>query len=361
MKKFAFLLIFSSIIFAQHSYSYTVKAGDTLYAIASSYATSVSELKRINGLSGDFLEIGQVLTVPVTTQQVSQSSQTAATPQRAGIIQHTVGVGHTLANLGQMYNLSEATLRASNPGLENILIDTPLSVGLVLQIPPAEGKVLLVEEKQNLMSIALQHGIKAPELAKANNVKTLHAGQYVFIPAGYDSVPQRQSDTVQMVSKQDVRDMHLQAQRNAIARAASLLAVHTPVVASVQSFIWPVQGQLTSLYGRRNISVGGNTFHSGVDVASPTGTPIAAAKAGTVVKAGWGGAYGYVVYIDHGDGTQTRYAHMSQIKVEVGRYVNQRDIVGLVGSTGASTGPHLHFEIRLEGRSVDPLGYLQVR
>jgi murein DD-endopeptidase MepM/ murein hydrolase activator NlpD len=311
-------------------------------------------------LSGDFLEIGQVLTVPGTAQQVSQSSQIAI-PQRAGIIQHTVGVGHTLANLGQMYGLSEATLKASNPGLENVLVDTPLTVGLVLQIPPAEGKVLLVQEKQNLMSIALQHGLKASELAKANNVKTLRAGQYVFIPAGYETVSQPQNDTVQMVSKQDMRAMHLQAQRSVIARAASLLSVHTPVVASVQSFIWPVQGPLTSMYGRRNILVGGNTFHSGVDVASPTGTPIAAAKAGTVVKAGWGGAYGYVVYIDHGDGSQTRYAHMSQIKVAVGKYVNQRDIVGLVGSTGASTGPHLHFEIRLEGRSVDPLGYLQVR
>jgi murein DD-endopeptidase MepM/ murein hydrolase activator NlpD len=146
-----------------------------------------------------------------------------------------------------------------------------------------------------------------------------------------------------------------------VARAASLIAAHTPIVASVQTFTWPIQGRLTSMYGRRNISVGGNTFHAGVDVAAPSGTPIAASKAGTVVKAGWGGAYGYVVYIDHGDGSQTRYGHMSQINVAVGRYVNQHNVIGLVGTTGASTGPHLHFEIRFEGRSVDPLGYLAVQ
>jgi murein DD-endopeptidase MepM/ murein hydrolase activator NlpD len=337
MKKFALLFLFCSLVsyhvIAQNLLSYTVRAGDTLYAIATGHATSVSEIMRLNGLSGDFLEVGQVLSVPGSSQQPSQAAAPVATPQRSGVIQHTVGVGHTLNNLSQMYGLSEATLRASNPGLENALLDTPLSEGLILQIPPAEGKVLLVGEKQNLTSIALQHGMSGSELAKANGVKTLRTGQYVFIPAGNEVVTQAQSDKVQMVSKQDNRAMHLQTQKSVIARAASLLAVHTPVVATVQSFIWPVQGPLSSKYGRRNISVGGNTFHSGVDVAVPTGTPIGAAKAGTVVKAGWGGAYGYVVYIDHGDGSQTRYAHMSQIKVAVGSYVNQRDVIGLVGST----------------------------
>ncbi len=365
MKKFAILLFLLSSVTAQHLFSYTVRAGDTLFAIASSYATSVSELKRLNSLSGDALEIGQVLNVP--SQQTSTQPSQAATPtssQRSGVVQHTVGVGHTLGNLAQMYGLSEATLRGSNPGLESALLDTPLTEGLVLQIPPAEGSVLLIAPGQNLVSIALQHGMTGPQLAKANGVKKLQVGQYVFIPAGHEpvsSTPQAaQSDDVQMISKQDSRAHHLQAQKSVIARAATLLAAHTPVVASVQTFTWPIQGRLTSMYGRRNISVGGNTFHAGVDVAAPVGTPIIASKAGTVVKAGWGGAYGYVVYIDHNDGSQTRYAHMSQINVAAGSYIDQQAIVGLVGSTGASTGPHLHFEIRFEGRSVDPLGYLAV-
>jgi murein DD-endopeptidase MepM/ murein hydrolase activator NlpD len=360
MKKFAFLLLFNFAI-AQNLLSYTVQAGDTLFAIASAYATSVSEIRRLNGLTGDFLEVGQVLNVPAQTtiQVVPASSQ--ATPARSGVVQHTVGVGHTLANLSQMYGLSEATLLNSNPGLESYSQDTPLAEGLVLQIPPGEGSVLLLESGQTLLAVALEHGMTVSELAKANGVKKLQSGQYVFIPAGHQKEFSAAPESVQMVSKQDFRGLHLQAQKSVIARAASLLAVYKPVAASVQTFMWPVQGRLTSMYGRRNVSVGGNTFHGGVDVAAPTGTPIAASKSGTVVKAGWGGAYGYVVYLDHGDGSQTRYAHMSQIKVTMGSFVNQQDVLGLVGSTGASTGPHLHFEIRFEGRSVDPLGYLATR
>jgi murein DD-endopeptidase MepM/ murein hydrolase activator NlpD len=379
MKYFSlFLLCFLWLAEAQSGFSsYTVIAGDTLYRIATIYATSVDTIRSLNGLSGDALEIGQVLNVPATAQPVQ-----VAAPQRSGVIQHTVGTGHTLGNLAQLYNISEDTLRAANVGLESTLSDVALTEGLILQIPPAEGMVVLIAPGQNLLAIALQHGMTVSELGKVNGVKNLRAGQYVFIPAAnvqsafmsqhapaqttagqnsnsQDDTPQ--TSDLQIVSKQDFRALHLQAQKSVIARAVNLLAAHTPVVTSTQSFIWPIQGPITSAYGRRRISVGGNTFHAGVDVAAPTGTPIAATKSGTVVKAGWGGSYGYVVYIDHGDGTQTRYAHMSKIKVAVGTYVNQRDIIGLVGTTGASTGPHLHFEIRFEGRSVDPLGYLAVQ
>jgi murein DD-endopeptidase MepM/ murein hydrolase activator NlpD len=85
---------------------------------------------------------------------------------------------------------------------------------------------------------------------------------------------------------------------------------------------------------------------------------VHAARDGVVVKAGWGGTYGNVVYLDHGDGTQTRYAHLSRIDVQVGERLRQGDVLGLAGSTGASTGPHVHFELRFDGRAVDPLEYL---
>jgi murein DD-endopeptidase MepM/ murein hydrolase activator NlpD len=126
-----------------------------------------------------------------------------------------------------------------------------------------------------------------------------------------------------------------------------------------EAFVFPLDGSLSSGFGWRNISVAGNRFHGGIDLAAPSGTPIAAARDGVVSKAGWVGAYGYVVYLDHGDGSQTRYAHMMRIDVEAGADVRQGDRLGLVGSTGASTGPHLHFELRFAGRAVDPLLYLE--
>ncbi len=101
--------------------------------------------------------------------------------------------------------------------------------------------------------------------------------------------------------------------------------------------------------------MGGNRNHGGIDLAAPSGTPVRASLSGTVSFSGWSGAYGYVIYLDHDPQVQTRYAHLSGFAVETGDRVQQGDVIGYVGSTGASTGPHLHFEIRLAGVAVDPL------
>jgi murein DD-endopeptidase MepM/ murein hydrolase activator NlpD len=99
-------------------------------------------------------------------------------------------------------------------------------------------------------------------------------------------------------------------------------------------------------------------MHEGVDIAVGTGVPIVAAKAGTVIVAGWQGGYGNIVVLDHGGGVATAYAHQSRIASRVGQSVGQGSVIGYVGSTGNSTGPHLHFEVRINGGAVDPLGYL---
>lgn len=123
-------------------------------------------------------------------------------------------------------------------------------------------------------------------------------------------------------------------------------------------FVRPLEGHLSSPFGWRNIAVNGNRFHGGVDFMADTGTPVAAARDGLVTRSGWWGTYGNVVVLDHGDGSETRYAHLSRLLVSVGDALRQGDILGAVGSTGASTGPHLHFELRFDGRAVDPLLYL---
>lgn len=95
--------------------------------------------------------------------------------------------------------------------------------------------------------------------------------------------------------------------------------------------------------------------HNGLDFAAPSGTPVAATGAGRVARAGWGGSYGYLVVVDHGNGVETRYAHLSRIHVIAGQSVANGAVIGRVGSTGRSTGPHLHYEVLVEGRPVDPL------
>jgi peptidoglycan DL-endopeptidase CwlO len=123
-------------------------------------------------------------------------------------------------------------------------------------------------------------------------------------------------------------------------------------------FIWPVQGPITSPYGPRCLSNGDCSFHPGVDIGVPSGTPIKAVAAGTVIFADADGGYGNLTVIDHGNGLATAYGHQSSIGVGVGTVVAQGQVIGLSGCTGYCFGPHVHFEVRVNGATVDPMRYL---
>lgn len=113
---------------------------------------------------------------------------------------------------------------------------------------------------------------------------------------------------------------------------------------------------VTSGFGYRNHPIlGGIRFHAGIDIARPAGTRVIASSDGRVVQAGWASGYGLLVTIDHGRGLQTRYAHLSSLGVAPGQQVRRGDVLGSVGSTGRSTGPHLHYELRVNGRPVSPV------
>lgn len=124
-------------------------------------------------------------------------------------------------------------------------------------------------------------------------------------------------------------------------------------------FMWPCTGPITSYYGWRTHPIFGTTkYHSGMDIAVDTGTPIHAADSGTIVYSGWLGGYGNCVMIDHGSGLVSLYAHNSELNVNEGQYVTKGTVVAYAGSTGYSTGPHCHFEVRLHGELTEPLNYL---
>ncbi len=130
-----------------------------------------------------------------------------------------------------------------------------------------------------------------------------------------------------------------------------------PIRAGGHGLIWPVNGPITSGYGPRNIN-GRYEFHPGVDIGVPTGTPIRAAAAGRVTIAGPEGGYGNYTCIDHGGGLSTCYAHQERFLVSVGQTVAQGQIIGLSDCTGYCSGPHVHFEVRINGQTTDPLAYL---
>jgi murein DD-endopeptidase MepM/ murein hydrolase activator NlpD len=164
-------------------------------------------------------------------------------------------------------------------------------------------------------------------------------------------------------SARETREEYLEEVEALAAQSASLAAAirdaqegagstgtGTP---SASGFIWPVNGSVVSGYGMR-----WGRMHEGIDITASIGTPIWAAAAGTVIHAGWLGGYGNLVVVDHGNGLSTAYGHQEQVAVSYGQHVDQGQVIGYVGCTGHCFGPHVHFEVRINGSPVDPLGYL---
>ncbi len=155
----------------------------------------------------------------------------------------------------------------------------------------------------------------------------------------------------QLAQEVDRRRESLETLRVALAERQAMLAARPS--------IWPVNGIITSYFGYRSSPYGyGRELHQAIDIAAPYGTPVVATGDGTVVFAGWKGGYGKVVIIDHGYGFRTVYGHNSKLVVHVGDEVKRGQIIAYVGSTGRSTGPHLHYEVIVNGRRENPLRYM---
>lgn len=162
------------------------------------------------------------------------------------------------------------------------------------------------------------------------------------------------------------RQAEAEAQRQAAAEAGNITLVegddggdYVMPATGGGGMIWPISGPITSEFGWRTHPIFGNArFHSGLDIGGDYGLPIHAAQSGVVIEAGWIGGYGNTVMIDHGGGISTLYGHNESLAVSVGQHVNQGDVIAYCGSTGNSTGPHCHFEVRVGGEPVSPWDYL---
>lgn len=208
--------------------------------------------------------------------------------------------------------------------------------------PPAPVAEVKVQRGDSIASIAKNHGLSLTQFRNLN--------------PGMDLARLVVGSTVRVA---EATPRQLLAIRPSVSGGASwpklpnLPGTSRPQGES-QAFIWPAKGVFTSGYGWR-----WGRMHRGIDIANNVGTPIVAAKDGLVVFSGWSSGYGYLVELAHGDGTATRYAHNSRLIVRQGQMVPQGTTISLMGSTGRSTGPHLHFEIRKPGgAATDPMPFL---
>jgi murein DD-endopeptidase MepM/ murein hydrolase activator NlpD len=252
---------------------------------------------------------------------------------------YTVQVGDTLASIAERFDIDVPSLAVSNE------LDDPdlLTVGSLLQIPPVPGVVYRVGEGDTLNRIAARYELTTSAILSANNIENselIQPGQALVLPGA----------KVYIARAPDPAPV---AETVAETTAAS----SAPAAASSSALRWPAGGRITTYFGQ--VGWTSPRGHAGLDIAAPWGAPVAAAASGQVALATRsGGDYGILVVLEHGSGIRTVYGHLSELRVRNGQQVERGEIIGLVGSTGFSTGPHLHFEVRQNGSLRDPLSYL---
>jgi murein DD-endopeptidase MepM/ murein hydrolase activator NlpD len=247
----------------------------------------------------------------------------ASTKQIAGkpVQSYYVRPGDNLWNISRTYQVDLKTLMSINKLDQNSI----LRVGQKLQIPGKQARVHIISRGETLWDISRHYNVDLAELQRLNSNKqanNLKIGDQIYLPG----------DTARIAFSESLK----------------------PSRSIVSRFTWPIRGTITSKYGWRD-----SGFHHGLDIAGNLGDPVQAAAGGVVSCTGYISLYGNTVIIDHSDGKQTLYAHLSQIKVKPGDRVARGSIIATVGSTGRSTGPHLHFEIKQGDTRDDPLAYLR--
>ncbi|MFY2558611.1 peptidoglycan DD-metalloendopeptidase family protein [Corallococcus terminator] len=286
-----------------------------------------------------------------------------------------------------------AGTRASAPGTELTLVDsksqapsevpgaTPARAAGASTPPPrngalpfalrsahAEPELVSVRHRvapgETMYRIAKTYGLTVDELASANGIKdarALSVGQELTIPGVERSVPVESSDTLAAeADPEPVRTSTGTAPRQVVARReepprrpASRPGAARPRLATQGMIDWPLRGVLYGRFGKK-----GREPHDGIDLAAPAGTPVKTAQEGTVLYAGEQKGYGNIVIVEHSNRLITLYAHNRDLRVRTGQKVRREQVIATVGESGKTSGPHLHFELRVDGKPVDPLDYL---
>jgi len=261
---------------------------------------------------------------------------------RAEVVTHTVEQGETLWTIAAQYDLTPETIAWSN---REAIQDAPwlIQPGLQLFILPTDGIYHTVREGETPRDIADEYGVDTSALYNEWNDlergEGLEEGQLLVVEGG-------QSDEIAWEPPQPAPSQP----RYSYEYSASSAAAPSPN----NSFILPTGSRLVSGWYFHDPR---NPMHIGLDYKCRMGDPLYAADSGVVTISGWNGGYGILVELNHGNGFVTRYGHFSQLTVGAGQAVHQGDLLGYCGSTGWSTGPHLHFEIRKNGVPQDPMAY----
>ena len=319
---------------------YQVGSGETLTDICKRESLTPDQIARVNDLKNpDFLKEGQLLLIPKSPEHIDDTiaeleRRKAEELERLNRVdpvemsEYVVQEGDSLWSISNKLSISIDTLFACN----KLKDPDYLKPGTKLNVPNQDGLFHKVKKGDTLAAIAKKYKTETERIGKANpdiDLDTLKVDMNIFIPGATPAS-----------SVFNLSD----------GRASS----HS------RGFRWPVAGRINSPFGwRRHPITRKRNFHTGIDIKANTGRTIRAAKNGRVVYSGWMGGYGRVVVINHGDGYSTLYAHCSSLLVRKGHRVTSGQAIAKVGSSGRTTGPHLHFEVRKSNKPVNPLSVLR--
>lgn len=318
--------------------------GDTIESVAEEYGVKVEDIRRANGLKPnekpkytDILYIpDRTDSVPLTLAYVNKLKKYETDLEKRGkpllLTEYVVKDGDSLWTIANKFDLDLDTIIGSNR-ISNI---NHLKLGTVLRIPNQDGIFIKVAKNDTVAKLADKHGSYKQAVYVANLMSDetqLKIGSEIFLPG---------------------------AKVAAVIASAGRTSARTTVTTSSRKFRWPVMGKISSVFGWRRSPFGRRrVFHSGLDIRAPRGRVIVAAGDGRVVHSGWMGGYGRTIVISHPGGMSTLYGHCSSLLVRNGATVRSGQQIARVGSTGRSTGNHLHFEVRKNGTPQNPLRYLR--
>lgn len=310
-KRFSALLVLLAFVIGSSAAPvlagiHVVRRGETLTHIAHTYGTTIEQLLTLNDIKNpNKIGVGDELIVSDNPSV------------------YVVAPGDTLSRIARSFGLSTEHLATLN-GITNMDRLYPGNE-LIVAGEPREHRV---SRGDTLSGIAGRYGVTTESLIATNHLdrpNVLRIGQRLIIPPTGGGV----------------------IEATAEARRYQI---------SFNFHRWPVDGVVSSGFGLR-----GGRSHYGIDIAAPHGTSIRAVAEGRVVYSDWAGTYGQLVKVDHGHGVETRYAHASRLLVQAGDKVSAGQVIARVGSTGRSTGPHLHFEVRVNGEAINPMDRLPSR
>ncbi|GHS92927.1 peptidase M23 [Synergistales bacterium] len=343
---------------------HVVKAGETLSDIALQYGgVTTQDILRSNGLKdANRLAQDQILLIPNSEQDIESTLEEVRTRQTRIMAQrehvnplsvssYIVEQGDNLWSIANSQNLEVDTLVGSN-----VFKNSVLQPGNVLRIPNQDGIFYTVKKGDTAESIAKRYGVSLDRIRKVNvsvNVAALKVGGEIFLPgARPEAIAETRDKPSGFKANQAVASNSKKSDKSSDKAKGKQK--------SSRNHRWPVMGRINSPFGwRRHPVTHRRDFHTGLDIKASRGTVIRGSREGRVAYAGWMGGYGKVVVVDHSGGQSTLYAHCSSLLVRQGEKVSVGQNIARVGTTGRTTGPHLHFEVRAGNSPVNPLQYLK--